>query len=136
MGVVTVLILMVVVILASCVVSRWDKRAAYRLFQHGQLLFEPEPGGPELGAEAARAKKAPRSEGHRRGYLSPFLKKQIAYDQGWKCSCGCGAKLQPDFHIDHTIPLWQGGSDTTQNMTAQNPSCHARKTALENQRRE
>ena len=68
-----------------------------------------------------------------RAYLSPYLKKQIAYDQGWKCSCGCGASLQPDFHIDHTVPLWQGGSDNTDNMSAMNPQCHNRKTAMENQ---
>ena len=133
MGFVTVLLMMVVVVLAACVVSRWDKRAAYRLFQHSQLLFEPEPG-PELGAKAARAKEVPRRERHRRGYLSPFLKKQIAYEQGWKCSCGCGKTLQPDFHIDHTVPLWQGGLDTTENMTAMNPACHTRKSAIENQR--
>ena len=134
MGFVTVLFMMFVVIFAACVVSRWDRRAAYRLFQHSQLFFEPEPAPPELGAMATRAKEVPRREKHRHVHLTPYLKKQIAYDQNWKCSCGCGKTLQPDFHIDHTVPLWQGGGDTTDNMTAMNPACHQRKTAIENQR--
>ena len=128
--------LMVIVILLACAVCRWSPRAAYSLIQHGEHFFEPEPGeGPTLvGAKVARATEKT-SERHGRGYLSPFLKKQIAYDQGWKCSCGCGRSLQPDFHIDHTMPLWRGGTDTTDNMSAMNPTCHARKTAIENQSR-
>ena len=131
MGLVAVVATMAAVLLLAYLVSRWDKHAAYRLLQHGQLLFESddevEPNAV-LGARVARGNRARQD----RGYLSPFLKKQIAFEQGWKCSCGCGATLQPDFHIDHTVPLWRGGKDTTDNMTAMNSSCHAKKTAIEN----
>ena len=41
-----------------------------------------------------------------RGYLTPKGKAQMALDQGGKCGCGCGQKLQPGKIItEHTIPL-------------------------------
>ena len=121
LGVVSLMVLILIIVLVVC---RWCPRAAYNVLKQSQNLFEPDDE-PSPAAPPRSAKRA---------YITPYLKKQIAHDQNWKCSCGCGKTLQPDFHIDHTVPLWQGGPDTTENMTAMNPQCHARKTAIENQR--
>ena len=124
-----VLLLLVIGVLACF----GKQRAAYTVLRMADHLFEGENDtvGGKVRKRDASARNAARPP---RAHLTPYLKKQIAYDQGWKCSCGCGALLQADFHIDHTVPLWQGGLDTTENMTAMNSHCHARKTAIENQR--
>ena len=83
MGFLSVLGAMLVVVFLTWFVSRWDARAAYRLFEHTEhVFFEPEPveGAAVLGAKAARATETPRSErsvvaGKRRPYLSPLVKK-------------------------------------------------------------
>ena len=135
---------LVVVVLACLWRGTVDSdRTAHTLLRMGNHMFEaeqalqpPPRGRAEHGLSlAASALQAKDTAKRRRGYLSPFLKKKIAYDQGWKCSCGCEKPLQPDFHIEHTVPIWKNGRDTRDNMTAMNPSCHAVKTAIENQRR-
>ena len=125
--------LLMLLAVAICALAWFGKdRAAYTVLRLGDHILEGEK--EEDDHTAGKARNNARGTTARRAYLSPYLKKQIAYDQGWKCSCGCGASLQPDFHIDHTIPLWLGGGDTTDNMSAMNPQCHAKTTAIENQR--
>ena len=128
MGVVCVVATMIAVILLAWTVCRWNPQTAYTLLKHSHQLFEPDDAvEPEPTGKVSVSRKK------RRGYLSPYTKKTIAFKQGWKCSCGCGASLQPDFHIDHKIPLWRGGQDSIENMTAMNSACHNKKTSLENQ---
>ena len=127
MGVVCVVATIIAVLLLTWIVSGWSPKAAYALLQHSQYLFEPEDiVEPDKKRGVSVRKK-------QRGYLSPYMKKMIAFKQDWKCSCGCGASLQPDFHIDHRTPLWRGGRDSIDNMTAMNPACHTKKTSIENQ---
>ena len=120
-----VLLLSVFICLLACF---GRNKAAYAVLRMGEHIFQGE------NVEGKVRKGDARNARPRRAHLTPYFKKQIAYAQNWTCSCGCGKTLQPDFHIDHTVPLWQGGPDTTENMTAMNPQCHARKTAIENQR--
>ena len=126
MGVVCIVATIIVVLLLAWI-SGWSPQAAYALLQHSQYLFEPEDMvEPDKKRKVSVRKK-------QRGYLSPYMKKMIAFNQDWKCSCGCGASLQPDFHIDHRIPLWRGGGDSVDNMTAMNPASHGKKTSIENE---
>ena len=127
MGVGCVLVTIIAVLLLTFIVSRWSPQAAYALLEHSHHLFEPDE------IVEPDKKNVVRVGRKQRGYLSPYTKKIIAFKQGWRCSCGCGARLQPDFHIDHKIPLWRGGEDSIKNMTAMNPACHTQKTSIENQ---
>ena len=48
----------------------------------------------------------------------------------------CGRYLHPlEFHIDHDIPLADGGKDELSNMRAICIRCHMKKTSLENKKR-
>ena len=64
MGFLSVLGAMLVVVFLTWFVSRWDARAAYRLFEHTEhVFFEPEPVEGQLCSEPRwRGQQTPRSE--------------------------------------------------------------------------
>ena len=82
---------MLVVVFLTWIVSRWDARAAYRLFEHTEhVFFEPEPveGAAVLGAKVARATDAEeraQRRGRQEAHLSPLVKK------GWPQNNSGGA---------------------------------------------
>ena len=58
--------------------------------------------------------------------------KVVAYSQNWKCA-SCAHLLPASFELDHVTPLWDGGADCYEtNAQALCPSCHAKKTQIEN----
>ena len=71
----------------------------------------------------------------KRPYLSPVVKKRVAYLQSWRCK-RCGNMLDETFEIDHRTPLWQCARDGAQgcneisNLDALCKSCHAYKTFI------
>lgn len=67
----------------------------------------------------------------RRRRVTERVKKQVAADQGWKCSV-CDCLLSSAYQIDHIVPLWQCGSNERDNLTAMCANCHALKTQREN----
>ncbi len=112
-------------------VSVFNPKAAYTFLETSHLFFEPDESVtvPRKASEAVT----------RRAHITPYTKKLVAYRQKWRCSCGCGASLKPDYHIDHKIPLWKwkgaGDANGISNLQALNSNCHSRKTALEHQDR-
>ena len=50
------------------------------------------------------------------------IKKKIAA-QRWMCSM-CDELLVSTYQVDHTVPLWAGGEDSSDNATAMCVSCH------------
>jgi len=63
--------------------------------------------------------------------VSETKKKFISARQGWKCG-HCQETLTAWFEIDHVIALEHGGSNHVDNLVSLCPSCHRRKTGLEN----
>ena len=108
------------VFIMVCVVSRWDKRAAYRILESSQHLFEPEPGDDEANTQRrtlrprerhVTSRQTPNPSAIRRPYISPLVKKRIAARQGWRCAV-CKELLDETFEIDHKTPLYRGGHAT------------------------
>jgi 5-methylcytosine-specific restriction endonuclease McrA len=66
----------------------------------------------------------------RRRRVTERVKKQVAADQEWKCSA-CHSVLTSAYQVDHITPLWRGGSNERDNLTALCPNCHAIKTQAE-----
>ncbi len=66
----------------------------------------------------------------RRRRVTERVKKQVAAEQQWRCS-GCDDVLTSAFQVDHVRPLWQGGSNERDNLTALCANCHALKTQHE-----
>jgi hypothetical protein len=60
--------------------------------------------------------------------VSESTKKKIAANQGWKCDC-CDMLLSHVFEIDHIQPLFLGGSNEQDNLSALCRECHGKKTA-------
>ena len=69
----------------------------------------------------------------RRSWLTPYKRNEKAASQEWRCRY-CQVLLPALFHIDHFIPLSEGGPDTLDNLCAACPKCHAIKSATETQR--
>lgn len=74
-----------------------------------------------------------------------YLRKQFSYAerlrvagrQKWSCPCTeCGGeKLLPKvFHLDHIIPLFEGGSNDLSNVQAICPNGHCLKSSIERSR--
>lgn len=66
--------------------------------------------------------------------VSSRQKKEVAYRQKYRCWF-CKMLLLPSWQVDHFVPLWQGGSNSTSNLVACCGNCHNEKTAIENDRR-
>ena len=126
-----VLLLLLVICFLVCF---GRERAAYTVLQVGQHMFEPEKdevsslGSAQLGAGLVGGV----SRHERR--VTPLVKKKVAARYGWRCACGCGEQLTFDYHVDHIVPLWRGGSNDEENLQPLIPSHHLLKTSRENQR--
>jgi 5-methylcytosine-specific restriction endonuclease McrA len=59
--------------------------------------------------------------------VSEMMKKRVACMQDWMCA-SCHGKLPACYEVDHTIPLWQGGSNAMNNLAAMCRNCHGMKT--------
>ena len=62
--------------------------------------------------------------------LTPAQKKIVAASYGWRCAV-CDVILPASFHVDHILPLWDGGEDTLDNCQSLCPDDHAAKTQRE-----
>ena len=121
----------VAIVVLAWLVARWSPQSAYRLLEHSQQLFEPDGdvGAPRRGSGQRRPGVTVQER-----RVTPLMKKKVGEKFGWRCACGCGQKLSFDYHVDHIIPLWEGGSNAESNLQPLNPRCHTLKTSLENQR--
>lgn len=64
--------------------------------------------------------------------LSQTQKAEIIARQDGLCSCGCGTPLAGGkVEFDHTKPLWAGGEDHPDNITAMLAACHLKKSVGE-----
>ena len=82
-------------------------RFAYKVLQTGQHVFEPEHDAvvepsPRLYNNKITTAAAATTKG--RPYLSPFVKKQVAAKQKWRCAV-CRELLDETYEIDHIRPL-------------------------------
>lgn len=68
----------------------------------------------------------------RRRY-TPRERAKVAYRQAYKCAA-CSALLCPEWHLDHIVPLSDGGSNDGDNVQALCVSCHTDKSAAETMR--
>ena len=125
-------VLILLVFAGVFLLSSWgNNRAAYRLLAAGHELFVPEQDEDERGRKAASPRRPGVKMDRRR--VTPLTKKKIGEKYNWRCGCGCGHKLSFDYHVDHIIPLWKGGTNAEDNLQPLNPRCHALNTSLENQ---
>lgn len=68
-----------------------------------------------------------------RMHITPYQRRQIAFDQEYRCAGPCGRLLPPHFHLDHRQPLFLGEElDVLSNIQALCGNCHTEKTAYEN----
>jgi HNH endonuclease len=68
-----------------------------------------------------------------RRHLTPYRRNRKAREQDWRCA-DCKALLPAMFHVDHRVPLCEGGSNDWDNLAAICPTCHAAKSAVELER--
>ena len=120
--------LMFIVICAVILLNCFGKdRAAFRIISASQDWFQPEHDDAPSSSGARQS--GVKVHGRR---VTPLMKKKIGEQSGWKCACGCGQKLSFDYHVDHIVPLWKGGTNDETNLQALNPRCHVFKTSMEN----
>lgn len=62
------------------------------------------------------------------GTLSKDLAERLYGRQKGKCRC-CGKPLGKDYHIDHIIPIVQGGANTDENCQLLRKTCNLKKGA-------
>lgn len=62
--------------------------------------------------------------------LTGAQKKIVAAQQEWRCAA-CACVLPASYHVDHVVPLWDGGADTVDACQALCGTCHADKTQRE-----
>ncbi len=123
------------ILVAAWLVSRWDAKSAYRMLEHSQHLFEPEPeGGTHLPVTLVKANIGNRESSKRspgkRPYISPLVKKRVAAKQGWRCAI-CKKLLDETFELDHIKPLFKGGHPTDEsNLQALCKRDHLFKSAV------
>lgn len=77
---------------------------------------------------AAAAAAAPRRRA--RKALTPHQRCSVAAGQGWRCN-DCRVLFKALWHVDHVVPLADGGADGAANMQALCAECHGGKTAGE-----
>jgi 5-methylcytosine-specific restriction endonuclease McrA len=70
----------------------------------------------------------------KRKALTPYQRASVAAAQEWRCM-SCNILFKALWHIDHVVPLADGGADDVKNMQALCAICHADKTSEENMRR-
>ena len=133
------------ILLAACLVSRWDANAAYRMLEHSQHFFEPEPDvdspvtpvnasiGNRNNRESSKrssAESLPRGGAGKRPFISNLVKKRIAARQKWRCAI-CKQLLDETFELDHIRPLFKGGHPTDEsNLQALCKRDHLFKSAV------
>lgn len=66
--------------------------------------------------------------------LTEAQKRKVAAAYGWTCN-HCEEILASTYHIDHIVPLWEGGADAVENCQPLCVECHAVKTQEEAIRR-
>ena len=59
--------------------------------------------------------------------LNETTKKVVAPNQKWTCNM-CYKMLDASYEIDHTIPLYKGGTNNVENLQALCRNCHGLKT--------
>ena len=129
MGFLCALALMTLIVVVSMIVSRWAPRAAYRLLEHSQHLFETE------GVSVSDSSTQPQTHARnrtlvKRPYISPVVKKRVAAKQGWRCAV-CKELLDETFETDHRTPLFRGGHATDEsNLQSLCKRCHLFKSAV------
>ena len=62
--------------------------------------------------------------------LTSAQKKIVAASYGWRCA-DSDEILPASFHVDHIVPVWDGGEDTFDNCQPLCPGDHAAKTQRE-----
>lgn len=67
----------------------------------------------------------------KRKALTPYQRASVAAAQEWRCNA-CGVLFKALWHVDHVVPLADGGADDPCNMQALCANCHCSKTAEEN----
>ena len=65
---------------------------------------------------------------------TPAMRLHVAYKYKWTCF-QCCEMLKPSFHVDHHVPLCEGGLNHIDNLVPLCGSCHAEKTQWENMMR-
>ena len=126
--------IVIVLLFAAVLLGCFGKDStAYSVLQVGQHLFEPEKDEESFGSREPKGAGLRWSGGvarHERR-VTPLMKKKVAAKYGWKCAC-CGEKLTFDYHIDHILPLWKGGSNDEHNLQPLLPAHHLLKSSREN----
>ena len=61
------------------------------------------------------------------GVLSKRIVERLMVLQGGKCAC-CGKPLGGEYHLDHRMPLFLGGTNTDMNMQLLTPTCNLQKS--------
>lgn len=59
--------------------------------------------------------------------LNETTKKVVASNQKWSCNM-CYKMLDASYEIDHTVPLYKGGTNNVENLQALCRNCHGLKT--------
>ncbi len=117
-------------LLAALLLGFFGKNTtALTLLRAGEHMLEPDES---LGIR--EGKRLPGGAARHERRVTPLMKKKIGEKYDWTCNCGCGERLTFDYHVDHILPLWQGGTNAETNLQPLNPRCHSLKTSLENQR--
>lgn len=90
---------------------------------------------PRLGSQTPQDKpwqKTALSAKRKTGRAGVADRERIRQRDKWICQ-ECG-QITPDLHVDHIVPLAEGGTDTDSNKRCLCIPCHDRKTAIESAR--
>lgn len=63
------------------------------------------------------------------GVLSKNIINKLKLLQKCFCACGCGNKLEVDFHMDHIVPIALGGQNIDSNIQLLNKICNLQKSS-------
>ena len=95
----------------------------------GDVTQRQSPLQPSQAASAAAADAA-----HTRRRVTPYQKKMACANAAWKCQ-SCSRVAGADFEVDHSRPLWAGGTNEADNLACICRDCRRLKTSLENSQR-
>ena len=124
------LCIVICVLLLCVILSNWAPYTCLSLLSMIDHVLEPERD-VVTPHRATMQKQIHMQTTGKRGYISPYTKKLVASQQGWKCAI-CGALLRADYEIDHITPLFRGGANDVLNLQALCRSpCHIQKSARE-----